>query len=85
MPIRQIERAVEVDYREQLGVQCASEKEFKHRRIFQVRPPAKARGRLLSRHPFLTHSPFPPPCRSCDTPPPPADEVQQPRGDCAGA
>ena len=34
---RQVERAVEVDYREQLGVQCASEREFKHRRIFQVR------------------------------------------------
>lgn len=34
---RQVERAVEVDYREQLGVQCASEREFKHRRMFQVR------------------------------------------------
>jgi hypothetical protein len=34
---KQVERAVEMDYREQLSVRCGSEREFKNRRVYQAR------------------------------------------------
>jgi hypothetical protein len=33
---RRVERAVELDYREKLGMACGAEKELRNRRIYQV-------------------------------------------------
>lgn len=34
---KQVERSVEMDYREQLSIRCGSEREFKNRRLYQAR------------------------------------------------